>query len=297
MEFPSFTKFVNGFSDFQKKSSQLINDFRKGHPIMAEFIDSALPLLPYPFDKIGISIMNSSNGSDEEKILAILDYMKQAENRGEEHFRYLKNELANIDETMAKEKTLSLVQQCVLQSKQDIQNITKNIKELSSEVDAIHTATTRKGQLIILNPTMREFDSKDVKEFQFQLTNPGNSTLMVTSIKIQVLDCGLNDKLKMYIPEAPLSVYHYRVELESNKKEYDIVSGIYSENKSSFYYAKGDVDAFSVKLNSTEPYWYEIQLVIEFVDVEESHITHVTSSPTFTIKFSPDHENIIGASS
>ncbi len=125
------------------------------------------------------------------------------------------------------------------------------------------------GNLRMIGLDVTEFDWSEVKEIRFQLINDGQATVVIKSLKLLVPECGPSNKLKMIRPGAPLSVYHYRVELNQNDTEYAIIKSLFDEESPSFYYKEGEADSFVIKLVSNEAYWYKISFSVEWYEFND----------------------------
>lgn len=158
-------------------------------------------------------------------------------------------------------------------------------KEESSTPIKVELDTSRKpGNLRLANPEVEEFDWSEAKEIRFQLINDGEATAVVKAMKLVVCDCGPSNKLKMIRPGAPLSVYHYRVALDPDCKEYEIVSSLYTEEKPLFFYKTGEADSFLIKLSSNKAYWYEFSIVVEWYESTNPQEVKVVRSPKLRVE-------------
>jgi hypothetical protein len=117
----------------------------------------------------------------------------------------------------------------------------------------------------------------DAKELRFVLVNNGTGSAIVTSMKLAVMDCGLNTNLKTLQIAAPLQVYEYRLNLEPHVKEYQIISPLFTKKQTSFYLKAGDADSFLINLLSKEAYWYEFEVRVEWMDTSRSAVNTLRS--------------------
>jgi hypothetical protein len=87
MKFPSKAEFMKGLSIFEKtvldekmKVVRTIEGFKEDHPVFDEIIKRAIPFLPSPFNDISQAIYDSFEGSKEERIDELLEYLKKIGN-------------------------------------------------------------------------------------------------------------------------------------------------------------------------------------------------------------------------
>lgn len=159
-------------------------------------------------------------------------------------------------------------------------------KEESSVPIRIEIDRSQKsGNLRLANPEIKEFDWRDAKELRFQLINDGEATVVVTSMKLVISHCAPSKKLKMIRPGAPLTVYHYRVNLDPDRTEYEIISPLYTEEKPLFSYKTGEADSFLVTLSSSKAYWYELSIVVQWYDSNNPQEVKMTQSHKLRVEY------------
>lgn len=135
MEFPTWSKFKKSLEHFEKKLSDIettvsgnIVEFKERHPFVAQFIEECIPILPPPFDKIADRVWNVSEGTEEDRADAVLEYLKTIEFQGEKHYQTIINSLEKLDldldkieKEMAREETVKRLQTIMLSVGTDVE--------------------------------------------------------------------------------------------------------------------------------------------------------------------------------
>src|SRR5262249_16605307 len=123
------------------------------------------------------------------------------------------------------------------------------------------------------------------REMRFELVNSGKRALIVTAIKLRILDHGECEESRRTKVAAPVTVYKHRVELRPDKTEYDIPGHLYSHKLPPLQYAPDEVEAFLVSLVARQPHWYLARVVTHWYDTHDPNATRITESQDLLIGF------------
>lgn len=148
MRLPSWHEFNEKLSEFEKKVSQKIEQFKNDHPLLDAAIKSLLPLFPAPFSSIAQNIYNCSDGSEEEKTQQVLNYFQYLRSQGEKHYNQIATQLDNIldkidnlNEIVAKENTLETIKDILISStsvvNQKMDLLDNQFKQIGQQVGKI----------------------------------------------------------------------------------------------------------------------------------------------------------------
>jgi hypothetical protein len=121
MKFPGWKVIIEKMSVFQKKAREHIEDFKQKNPIASSIIESLFELLPPPFNAIAAKIYNDAEGTAEDKIDSVIEYLNEIQARGEEHYNQITSKLdstlaglVDIRTITAKESTLLDVKEILI---------------------------------------------------------------------------------------------------------------------------------------------------------------------------------------
>jgi hypothetical protein len=122
-------------------------------------------------------------------------------------------------------------------------------------------ALSYNGDGILIGPTGQRLAGKSVR---FTLSNPGGSTIIVNRIFVKVLEA---TPYKEYSfprgPLAPVNEYKFDVALDPHSDTVLVTSQL-------FKYSRGEVDAISVHITSTDHYLYRFKIVAQGYDAADS---------------------------
>jgi hypothetical protein len=145
LKFPSWLELTEKISEFEQSANEAIGKtvqgFQDKHPLGDKAVKTIISLLPSPFDAIAENIYSTSEGSDEEKLEKIKEFLGTIQKQGEEHYNNLSaksdtliQEVLNLQDITAKESTLQLVMKMmVTQSDATIQQL-ERIKESLNKI-------------------------------------------------------------------------------------------------------------------------------------------------------------------
>jgi hypothetical protein len=151
-----------------------------------------------------------------------------------------------------------------------------------------------KAKLEITKPILTSpSDGTTTGEFRFELMNAGSSNAVLRSLKLLVTDHSPSRTLKMIIPEAPIPVHTFRVELNPKEFEYELFSHVYSDASPPRSFSKGEVEAFIVRISSSESQWYRFKLIIEWYDVQEPKEINFLYTDEQELDFPPDIRELL----
>jgi hypothetical protein len=123
------------------------------------------------------------------------------------------------------------------------------------------------------------------RELRFLVVNSGINKCVLNSIRFVVDAHGESRTLRNTVSEAGVTVHKHRVELEPEKVDYDIRSRAFGPKLPPIALDPGESEAFLVKVVSRKPYWYEVRVVVDWLDTTEATKTHLSSSDMTHIDF------------
>lgn len=138
-------------------------------------------------------------------------------------------------------------------------------------------------------------EHSQIGEVRFELSNAGSSKAVLRALRIVVTDHGPSETLRMVRPGAPVTVHSHRVELDPAKSEYDVRSPVYAADTPPLSFEEGEVEAFVVRLVSTEAQWYRFRLVAEWYDAKRAKAIRKVESGELEIDFPPDLEEFLAS--
>jgi hypothetical protein len=126
LKFPSWKEFIEKESRFEQEVNNAISarlsDFPSKHPLIASAFHTSLHLLPSPFDSIVESVYNKSEGSDQQKLNEVREFLNKILTQGEDHYNrtasQIANNIADLKDIVAKETTLLEIKDIIV-SKDD----------------------------------------------------------------------------------------------------------------------------------------------------------------------------------
>ena len=144
--------------------------------------------------------------------------------------------------------------------------------------------------IIVSRPKLRLSDvaienpppHSEAGEMTFQLMNSGGGKAVLSGLFLKVFDRGPVEEPKMIELAAPLPEYSYKVILEPTVSEYDVRQKKFGTAVASSYEA-GEVEAFRIELQSTEPQWYEFQIIVRWYDIKAQLDVHELKSPNLRV--------------
>lgn len=144
MRLPSWSEFKEKLSNFEKDVNKKIIKFKGDYPLLDKAIHQSLGFLPPPFNGIAQNIYDSFEGSEEDKGKAVLEYLNELKDQGQEHYEIVSNKLDNVLIGVKDLKELGKNQtKIVLQIKDTlvskIDNVDQKIDELKLDINAVGT--------------------------------------------------------------------------------------------------------------------------------------------------------------
>jgi hypothetical protein len=122
-------------------------------------------------------------------------------------------------------------------------------------------------------------------ELRFKVTNAGTSPCVLTGIRLHVNASGRSDRTRHLKLEAPITVHKHRVELEPAISDYDIRSRKFAPALPPLALARGDAEAFLVKLVSHQPYWYDFVVIVDWFDTLNPDLQNSQISESMRVEF------------
>jgi hypothetical protein len=122
-------------------------------------------------------------------------------------------------------------------------------------------------------------------ELRFKVTNAGTSPCVLTGIRLHMNACDRSDRACQFKVEAPITVHKHRIELEPAISDYDIRSRKFAPALPPLSLARGETEAFLVKLVSHEPYWYEFVIIIDWFDTLNPDLLNSQTSESIRVEF------------
>ncbi len=153
-----------------------------------------------------------------------------------------------------------------------------------------------KANLEITKPIVAQPpEYSQIGEVRFELSNTGSSKAVLRALRIMITNHGPSETLRMVRPGAPVTVHSHRVELDPAKSEYDVRSSVYAADTPPLSFEEGEVEAFVVRLVSTEAQWYRFRLVAEWYDAKRPKEIRKMESAELEIDFPPDLEDFLAS--
>jgi hypothetical protein len=132
-------------------------------------------------------------------------------------------------------------------------------------------------------------------EAGFELANAGGGKAILSDLRLVVRAHGATEMPKMVEAAAPIPQFTYKVTLSPAVREYDLRKKEFGMAPPHAY-NNAEIEAFVVELRSTEPQWYEFELVIRWYDVKRPDEIRELVSPVQRIEFLPSIEDVMGRS-
>ena len=140
MKFPSWRELTDKISEFEQSANEAIGKKVKGfqdkHPLGDKAVKTIISILPLPFNTIAENIYTTSEGSDEEKLEKIKEFLGTIQKQGEDHYNNLSEksdtiiqEVLNLQDITAKESTMQLVMKMMVTQSDDHVQQLEQIKE------------------------------------------------------------------------------------------------------------------------------------------------------------------------
>lgn len=130
-------------------------------------------------------------------------------------------------------------------------------------------------------------------QVSFQLMNSHGLKAVMTKMLLVILDHRPSEKLKMVQAAAPIPQLTYKVKLKPDQKQYDVQKKKFGDPQAPRSYEKGEVESIIIELTSTEPQWYQFQIVVEWYNLDKPDAKKVIKSKALTIEFTPEVETLI----
>jgi hypothetical protein len=293
----SFASFKDKIIKFRKK----VEEWKDNHKMASQAVSAVIDSLPQPFDKFFGIVWNGLEKQDRadsaQKLIALIE---KFESINEQSFTAIISKLDQLLESQISDEDIRELGDKIQMSKEDILIvISENTEKLVTEIRDTRTKTVEDIKQLIENarkpiePRINLIDLQidgelrytDAKELRFVLVNNGTGTAIVKSMRLAILNCGMNTELKSLEIAAPLQVYEYSVNLEPNVMEYEIISPLFTKKRPSFYLKAGEADSFLVNLTSQKAYWYEFEIRIEWMDTAGSTM-NIVESPKLRVEYS-----------
>jgi hypothetical protein len=290
-------KFLEGL----KKIKSSIEEFKDEHKMASEAISTGIDMLPDPFNKIASIIWNGMEKNDEDSATQLLTILERIEASDEKSFEEVGSKLQMLLDNNASKKDIEALGERIRTSNQSVidiinsqlSDILKTAKEIKKDTGEIKDGigvlleSTKAGPKVSLTNLGIEnkLDYTDTKELRFVLVNVGGNTAIVKSMRLAITDHHINKNLKSLQIAAPLEVYEYSVNLEPDVVQYEILSSRHTREHTSFYLKAGEADEFLIKLSSKKAFWYEFQIIVEWIDAASS-VVNITESPKLRVEYS-----------
>jgi len=105
------------------------------------------------------------------------------------------------------------------------------------------------------------------------------------ALGLVVLNNGPSKSMKMVQVGADVPQITYKVKLNPDKKHYDLLHRTFGPPLPLRSYKEKEVESIRVELTSTAPQWYDLQLIIEWYDVENPNKIKVLKSSIMCVDF------------
>jgi hypothetical protein len=126
----------------------------------------------------------------------------------------------------------------------------------------------------------------------FEIQNAGGGKAVLRDLLLLVSAHGRTELPKMTEPAAPVPLFTYKVTLSPSVREYDIRKKEFGTSPLHSYDAN-EVESFQIELRSTEPQWYEFQIIVRWYDVKHPAEARELRTPTQRIDFLPDIADVV----
>lgn len=127
----------------------------------------------------------------------------------------------------------------------------------------------------------------------FEIMNPQGGNAVMTDLMLVITGNGQSETPKMVEAAAPIPQFTYKVTLEPGVNEYDVRKKEFGSAEPHSY-ARGEIEAFTIELRSSEPQWYEFYFLVRWYDLANSgDIRELRSSP-LRVEFKPGMEDLLG---
>lgn len=126
----------------------------------------------------------------------------------------------------------------------------------------------------------------------FELMNPQGGKAVMSDLLLMVTDNGKSETPKMVEAAAPVPQFNFKVTLEPGVNTYDVRKKEFG-TPAPHSYEKGEIEAFSIELRSTEPQWYEFYFLVRWYDVSEPTSIRELKTPRLKVEFKPGVEDLI----
>ncbi len=126
----------------------------------------------------------------------------------------------------------------------------------------------------------------------FEILNAGGGKAVVHDLLLLVSAHGPTELPKMTEAAAPVPVFTYKVTLSPSVLEYDVRIKEFGKSTPHSYDAN-EVETFHIELRSTEPQWYEFEIVARWYDIKHPADAHELRTPMQRIDFLPDIADVL----
>jgi len=96
LRFPSWNEFTGKLSNFEKEVTEKVTKFKEEHSLLDRAIKESLEFLPPPFNAIAKNVYEIFDGTEEEKSQAVIEYLKNLEDKGRQYYEKTTIKLDNI---------------------------------------------------------------------------------------------------------------------------------------------------------------------------------------------------------
>ena len=159
MKFPSWRELTDKISEFEQSANEAIGKtvqgFQDKHPLGDKAVKTLISLLPPPFNAIAENIYSTSEGSDEEKLEKIKEFLDTIQKQGEEHYNNLSaksdtiiQEVLNLQDITAKESTLQLVSNLMISQSDTLNQKLNYLIEYMGKIKRSIAISGAKGDVI-----------------------------------------------------------------------------------------------------------------------------------------------------
>lgn len=129
-------------------------------------------------------------------------------------------------------------------------------------------------------------------QVMFEIMNTGGGKAVARDLLLVVLAHGLTELPKMTEKAAPVPVFTYKVTLSPSVLEYDVRKKEFGTSPPHSYDAN-EVESFRIELRSTEPQWYEFEIVVRWYDVKRPADVRELHTSMQRIDFLPDIADVL----
>ena len=159
MKFPSWRELTDKISEFEQSANEAIGKtvqgFQEKHPLGDKAVKTLIYVLPPPFNALAENIYSTSEGSDEQKLEKIREFLTTIQEQGEEHYNnlYAKldtiiQEVLDLKDITAKESTLQLVSNLMISQSDALNQKLNYLIEYMGKIKRSIAISGAKGDVI-----------------------------------------------------------------------------------------------------------------------------------------------------